>query len=823
MGDTYIWTLDMSGEDLGSDIPIEIFEGRNKFTKAGLFSGPLRRREIGPFSADDNICFLFSLDGIAQTGKNKFRLSHYAASALFRHFEQRRETCAYCRLQDKKLHHIESFIRQSDGLTGKPPLTYDGKNKALLYGLDSEKNAVGAAKNAGLVTMPCPHLYLDSEEKHIRGFLTFLYGDAEIQANSALEEIAASSSMFLRNLQYERDVLRQLRLIGGKQSFRNEIIFKKNAFFSKTLPLLCKTDVIPYWGSQKKKISKGTVACSISYNMDWFAISGSVADEADEYDLSALLRTSRGKSYVELKDSIFFLPEELKKVSRFAGEDGQIRVPAKNMWEVNRVAAKYQIDPAEYLGRFLDFTSYTFTLPHEWETTLRPYQKTGVIWALNLYRNGFSGCLADDMGLGKTIQAIAVLCCLEKRTSLPELVVVPKIVLHNWANELRRFAPDREFVMAYGEYDYGGIEEKNVIYITTYDTLIHHSEDFSKIKFDAVVLDETQNIKNYRTKRYQAIKKICSNFTLALSGTPIENNIEELWSLFDLLNPGLLGNHGAFMREYGPAVPDKGQLGRLKKIIAPFLLRRTKETELNDLPPKEKRYIYCEMAKPQRALYNRLLSDAQNEIGKKPGRYQIKDNATALNALLNLREVCSDPSLLPPGLRSAIPCDSCKFELFQEYAERIVSGPGKVIVYSLSPRVLKKMESWCRRRGWATFYIDGRTNRRQEIVESFEQSERGVFLISLKAGGVGLNLTSCQYVIIYDPWWNSAAEQQAADRVYRIGQDKPVFIYHFLVKDTIEEKIYELQRKKTELASGVLEGADLVAQLSMEEIYELLL
>lgn len=228
------------------------------------------------------------------------------------------------------------------------------------------------------------------------------------------------------------------------------------------------------------------------------------------------------------------------------------------------------------------------------------------------------------------------------------------------------------------------------------------------------------------------------------------------------------------------------------------------------------------MAEEQRVLYDTLLASARREMERKPSRYQVKDNATILQALLYLRETCSDPALLPPKLRSAIPCDSCKLELFQEYTHRIIPISGKVIVYSLFPRVLRKMEVWCQRQGWKTFYIDGKTNNRQKIVEDFEQSVQGVFLISLKAGGLGLNLTSCQYVLIYDPWWNSAAEQQAADRVYRIGQEKPVFIYHFLIKDTIEEKIYELQQKKNRLSSGVLDELNQVGTLSMEEIIELL-
>lgn len=328
--------------------------------------------------------------------------------------------------------------------------------------------------------------------------------------------------------------------------------------------------------------------------------------------------------------------------------------------------------------------------------------------------------------------------------------------------------------------------------------------------------------KNHKTKRYQAVKSIKSNFILALTGTPIENSVEELWSLFNLLNPGLLGSHSAFMRKFSDAHTKTAQLEILRKIVSPFILRRTKNLVLNDLPAKQEYYIYCEMDEPQRMLYDTLLAAAQNDINGNPTRYIIKDNTAILQALLYLREACSDPLLLPPNLRSLMPCDSCKFELFKEYASRIVQESGKIIVYSLFPKVLHKIETWCTRQRWNTFYIDGTTNNRQSIVDKFENSSQGVFLISLKAGGVGLNLVSCQYVFIYEPWWNSAAEHQAANRIYRIGQNKPVFIYHLLVKNTIEEKIHELQEKKESVSSGILDKLDQSGKVSMEDICHLL-
>lgn len=824
MDNTYIWEIDMAQLGADTGIQLEIFSGRDKYTKAGLFSGPLRRQEIDPHSKDAAIRFLFSMTGVTQTGKNTFRLSDTAVSRLLQYFEQRQMSGVYCRLQDKKRHRVKVYIGDTGTQKGLMPLIYDSKSGALVYPLpeSAAPPSPHALEKICSTIKPVPHLYLNMEENQIRGFLTFTYDGTEIQANSKLEEINLSSGILLRNFRYEREIQRQIYETGGNASVKNEITFHKKIFFSETLPLLLKTEIVLFWGTHKERVSRAVVSCSISYDMDWFSVSGSVTDGADTYDLSELLRASRGRSYTQLKDGILFLPEPLHKIARYTTEGGQTLVPRKELWTVHQLAEDQAINPEDYLSRLSNLSETVSALSPKWEAILRPYQKNGVRWALNLYYNHFGGCLADDMGLGKTVQAIAVLCSRKKHTKLPDLIVAPKIVLYNWFNELERFAPNLNLVLAYGDFDYQRLKEENVIYLTTYDTLFRHNEAFSGIGYDTVVMDETQAVKNYHTKRYQALKRLQARFMLALSGTPIENNIEELWSLFNLLNPEMLGSHKSFIKTFATVSTDERSMGRLKKIISPFLLRRTKDAVLNDLPPKEERRIYCEMAEEQRVLYDTLLASARREMERKPSRYQVKDNATILQALLYLRETCSDPALLPPKLRSAIPCDSCKLELFQEYTHRIIPISGKVIVYSLFPRVLRKMEVWCQRQGWKTFYIDGKTNNRQKIVEDFEQSVQGVFLISLKAGGLGLNLTSCQYVLIYDPWWNSAAEQQAADRVYRIGQEKPVFIYHFLIKDTIEEKIYELQQKKNRLSSGILDELNQVGTLSMEEIIELL-
>lgn len=817
MSNSLIWVLDLSGKSETGFVTLEIFSGRNKFTQKGLFSGPLRKISVDSSASDEQIRFLLNLDGITQVGKCKFKLTKQAACLLFKYFGQSQSQTFYCRLTDKKLHHVNNFVAGKNEFL----VSYEQSTHTLIY--DSFVCESTQLSMQAIKSNPVPALYLNAEDKVIRGYLMFLYGDIEIPANSTCETVITQTTEVFRNLQYEKKIQDNLYHLGAEKSVRNEVTFPRKGFLEKTLPLLYTSSLHLFWGHDKTEIFKGNISCSISYDMDWFSVSGTVYDEKHSYLLSDLLKNSRGKSYIELDGKVFFIPRELQgiPVSQIGNEN--IHIHKKHLFAVNQIASRFGINPSDYLQKFLSYSDCSCTLPLQLEHTLKTYQKTGVRWIVSLYKNGFGGCLADDMGLGKTVQAIAFITCQEREKTKPVLIVVPKILLYNWKNEINRFAPDLNVILAYGDFDFSAIQQTNTVYVTTYDTMVNHQADFSQVNFDTLILDETQYVKNQRTNRYQAVKRICADFVLALTGTPVENNIGELWALVNLMNPGLLGSYTAFIQKYGNQETQTEEIKQLKKILAPFILRRTKEQVLKELPQKEEKYVYCEMEEPQRKLYEQLLVSIKNEITQKPSRYIIKNNAVILQGLLYLREACSDPQLLPPTLRSGILHSSCKFELFKDYASRIVQESGKLIIYSQFPRTLNRLKSWCTQQGWRTFLIEGSTRNRQEIIEDFEQSKSGVFLISLKAGGIGLNLVSCQYIIIYEPWWNSAAEQQAADRIYRIGQNKPVFVYHFLVRDTIEQKIYELQTKKSSLAMNVLSGLDLPNKLSMDDIYNLLL
>lgn len=824
MENTYIWII-LKENKVNEKEPyvlLEILEGRNKYTGSGLFTGPLRKCVIDFSCVNKSVRFLLAIPGVIQTGKNTFKISNQGFLKLLAYFKEIEMDALYCKLADKKLHHINKFILTKDLSLNKFEFNTRNGNLIFLSPTEMKENKLDTETES--IIEPIVHLYFYQEKKIIRGYLYFLYKDVEVPSNNSDKKIETATSCLLRNYQFEIKVLEHLFLLGGKKSTKNELCFSKESFFSSVLPALNKSNFELYWGESKKSVSKSTISCSISYDIDWFALSGNVLDGEHEYQLSDLLRMSRGRSYIELNNKVFFLPKELQEIANSPQDGNIIKLSAHNLLQINKIADDFNIDTSTYLDKFLNFSSHEYTIDSELSKKLKEYQKDGLRWILTLSKNGFGGCLADDMGLGKTVQAISFICNYERRQNSPTLIIVPKIVLYNWKSEFVKFAPKEEVTLAYGDFPFANLTNSKIdsIYLTTYDTLLNKRDHFNALTFGVIILDEAQYVKNYRTKRYQAIKGLKRSFVLALTGTPIENNIEELWSIFNLLNPGLLGNHSVFMKEYGDIHENFTKMNRLKKAISPFFLRRTKEAVLKELPPKTESYVYCEMEAEQRALYQKILTAAQNEIHAKPSRFIIKDNAAILQALLYLREVCSDPQLLPANLRSGLSIASCKFKLFQDYTQKIVNESGKVIIFSQFPRVLKKMENWCLNNKWKTYYIDGKTNNREKIIQEFEQTAEGVFLISLKAGGVGLNLVSCQYVLIYEPWWNSAVEQQAANRVYRIGQNKPVFIYHFLIRNTIEEKIHDLQIKKLALSLEMMEGMNQHTKISMNEICQIL-
>lgn len=475
---------------------------------------------------------------------------------------------------------------------------------------------------------------------------------------------------------------------------------------------------------------------------------------------------------------------------------------------------------------------------------LRRYQSEGLNWLNFLQTAELGGCLADDMGLGKTIQTLALLQH-NKETLIPEdnsqnaepslfshlemrltsLLIVPASLVYNWENEIRRFVPGLKV------YSYKGIQRRKSnsyfhefdIILSSYHTVRQDIDIMSAFKFHYIILDESQVIKNPASMLYKTFLRLRSGFKLVLTGTPVENSLTDLWTQLNFVNPGLLGDLSFFRREFARPIEllgDDEKEKKLKKIIQPFILRRTKEMVASDLPPVTEQIVYCEMTEEQGKLYDEEKSAVRNSILKNIAQEGIEKSAiVVLQGLMRLRQISNHPSMTYEDYSSG----SGKFETVLQDIDSVVSEGHKILVFSSFVRHLDLFATELNKKRIGYAYLTGSSTNRESIVNSFQDNpENRIFLISLKAGGVGLNLTAADYVFILDPWWNPASEMQALSRAHRIGQDKSVFVYRYITSNSIEEKISRLQEKKSKLAETFITSNNPLKDINVQEILNLI-
>jgi len=501
-----------------------------------------------------------------------------------------------------------------------------------------------------------------------------------------------------------------------------------------------------------------------------------------------------------------------------ADVEDALRIPLRHFKVVSQISGiddedlNQRLDGLEQ-GRFQDVQT-----PVSLQTTLRPYQLEGLQWLYFLHENRFGGCLADDMGLGKTVQALALLLTVKSSTNKASLVIMPASLIHNWRNEIRRFAPSLRIMEHRGASRIGSslfFDAVDVV-LTTYGTLRNDLDLFTSYHFHYVILDESQVIKNPSAQISRAVCQLKADYRLVLTGTPIENSIADLWSQMEFLNPGMLGALSSFQKRFRSIEADPE---RLKKIIAPFILRRSKLEVEPDLPSLTIKEILCEMSEDQRISYEREKSAVRNEILEK---LEIGDSPetslTVLKALIRLRQTANHPRLVDPAYTG----DSGKFEEIIRTAMTLHDEGHKVLIFSAFVKHLQLLANRFDQEGLNYTMLTGSTIKREQVINTFKkEDEVSFFLISLKAGGTGLNLTEAGYVMMLDPWWNPAAELQAINRAHRIGQDKKVIAYKFISSETIEEKILGLQKRKQLLADAFIPSGNPLKDMTKEEIREL--
>ena len=718
-------------------------------------------------------------------------------------------------------------------------------------------------KQEGPDAEPVPRLYLSENGHALIAELKFGYGRSEVDDGFFGDEILVPAGSdetdehsepapFLltmrRHRTEEQSVLETLKTYGLTQSGSSWRFMPEDdplEWALETLPELAKNGFEIYGQQTLTRYKRPRKMTSSSFRVkskeQWFEAEGSFSFGNMELTMSDIERVLvKNRHYVKLNDgSLGELPQQwidqLNKLERISGEPGNKkeskipRIAASVLEEVGREADHFESDPdlEAYARRLRSFEEIEqIDPPKDFNGNLRAYQSAGLSWMNFLNSYGFGGILADDMGLGKTIQVLSLLKRVSESEgrSLSSLVIAPRSVLQNWKAEAKTFVPDFKVEIHHGT---DRAEKRDElpdcdILLTTYATMRNDIDLLSKIEFDYAILDESHTVRNPESKTFRALRKVNAKNRLCMTGTPVQNTTMDLWSQFEFLNPGLLGNKKEFRNRWVKPVEQNNDTVAeelLHKMVSPFILRRTKGQVATDLPPLTSTLVECPMEAVQQTLYEKYRKTYYELVNKTLDTDGLqKARFTVLEGLLRLRQICCSPRLIEGET-----APSAKITRFTELASELISEGHRALVFSQFVGFLKQIEKEVQNAGWSYEYLDGQTTERQELVDRFQKDEsKKLFLISLKAGGEGLNLTGADYVFIMDPWWNPAAERQAMDRTHRIGQKENVFVYRFMTPGSVEEKILRLQDRKRELAEKlVIAESGIFKELQKEDLIAL--
>ncbi|MHA3042444.1 DEAD/DEAH box helicase [Streptococcus sp. 517s] len=668
-----------------------------------------------------------------------------------------------------------------------------------------------------------PIFYFDREDDgRIRLDIQFDYGEVKVTSRQQLEQLPFSSDAVLENQLF------QVCLGAGfeadfqswRQALKPEAVY---SFFHHTIPAFEKLgqvflsdEINQLYSVQAPQVQIESKGGLLEIQFDFQGIAQEEIDQA----LKAL--TSNQDFYISSSDQVYFFDEETKQIRQNLQElgveikDGSFQARKSLAYSLSQLfEGRDRISFSEEFQHLAHDLTHPedFPLGDLWvQASLRDYQEKGVRWLQMLHRYGFGGILADDMGLGKTLQTIAFLTSQVTEDSRV-LILAPSGLIYNWADEFRKFAPQLDVAVVHGlkANREAILSENHQIYVTSYATFRQDSELYQEMDFDFLFLDEAQVMKNAQTKIAQSLRQFVVPAVFALSGTPIENHLGELWSIFQIVLPGLLPSKKEFMKL--PA-------DRVAQFIKPFVMRRKKEEVLTELPDLIEVVYKNELEDQQKAIYLAQLQQMRDRLAQVTDQEFQRSRVEILSGLMRLRQICDTPALFMDDYQGA----SGKLDSLRDLLLQVADGGHRVLIFSQFKGMLEKIEQELPNLGLTSFKITGSTpaQDRQEMTKIFNQGERDIFLISLKAGGVGLNLTGADTVILVDLWWNPAVEAQAIGRAHRMGQERKVEVYRLITRGTIEEKIQELQEQKKHLVSQVLDGTESRASLSLAEIREIL-